>query len=102
MAGAMTAVTPGTWDYCSAVVPRQMRPRLVGDKIHKLAGVLPEDSVGFYRHLVTQWPEASSLVEGAAAPDESLYASAAQGAISPTTSHGCSISIRSPICPTIS
>ena len=38
--------------------------------------VLPEDSVGFYRHLVTQWPEASSLVEGAAAPDESLYASA--------------------------
>ena len=53
-----------------------MRPRLVGDKIHKLAGVLPEDSIGFYRHLVTQWPEASSLVQGAAAPDESLYASA--------------------------
>ena len=74
MAGAMTAVTPGTWDYLSLAVPSQMRPRLVGDKIHKLAGVLPEDSVGFYRHLITQWPEASSLVE-AAAPDESLYGS---------------------------
>ena len=76
MAGAMTAVTPGMWDSLSIVVPRQIRPRLVGDKIHKLAGVLPEDSIGFYRHLVTQWPEASSLVKGAAAPDESLYASA--------------------------
>jgi asparagine synthase (glutamine-hydrolysing) len=47
----------------------------VGDKIHKLAGVLPEDSRGFYRRLVTQWSEASHLVEGAIEPDESLYAS---------------------------
>jgi asparagine synthase (glutamine-hydrolysing) len=75
MAGAMTAVTPGMWDYVSRVVPRHMRPRLVGDKIHKLAGVLPEDSVGFYRRLITQWSEASYLVEGAAELDESLYAS---------------------------
>jgi asparagine synthase (glutamine-hydrolysing) len=74
IAGAMTAVAPDTWDSFSIIVPWQMRPRLVGDKIHKLAGVLPEDSIGFYRHLVTQWPEASSLVKGAAAPDESLYA----------------------------
>jgi asparagine synthase (glutamine-hydrolysing) len=75
MADAMTAVTPGMWDYVSRVVPGHMRLRLMGDKIHKLAGVLPEDSVGFYRHLVTQWSEASSLVEGAAEPDERLYAS---------------------------
>jgi asparagine synthase (glutamine-hydrolysing) len=76
IAGAMTAVTPGTWDSLAIILPRQVRPRLMGDKIHKLAGVLPEDSIGFYRHLVTQWPEASSLVKGAAAPDESLYATA--------------------------
>jgi asparagine synthase (glutamine-hydrolysing) len=74
MARAMTAVPPNSWDNCAILLPMQMRPRLVGDKIHKLAGVLPEDSIGFYRHLVTQWPEASSLVRGAAAPDESLYA----------------------------
>jgi asparagine synthase (glutamine-hydrolysing) len=42
-----------------------------------LAGVLPEDSVGFYRHLITQWPEASSLVRGAAAPDKSLVQASA-------------------------
>src|SRR3990170_2458082 len=76
MAGAMTAVTPGLWDSAFLVVPSRVRPRLVGEKIHKLAGVLLEDSVGFHRRLVTQWSEASHLVEGAAEPDESLYASA--------------------------
>jgi asparagine synthase (glutamine-hydrolysing) len=69
----MTAVAPGTWDYLSRAVPEQIRPRLVGDKIHKLAGVLPEDPVGFYRRLITQWSEASFLVEDADAPDDSLY-----------------------------
>ena len=34
----------------------------------------PRNSIGFYRHLVTQWPEASFLVKNAAAPDESLFA----------------------------
>jgi asparagine synthase (glutamine-hydrolysing) len=75
MVGAMTAVTPGTWDYVSLVVPTRMRPRLVGEKIHKLASILLEDPVGFHKRLITQWPEASHLVDGAAEPDESLYAS---------------------------
>jgi asparagine synthase (glutamine-hydrolysing) len=82
MAAAMTAVTPGTWDCVSRVVPEQVRPRLIGDKIHKLAGVLLEDSIGFYRHLVTQWPEASFLVAEASGPDETLYASAIRGRFS--------------------
>jgi asparagine synthase (glutamine-hydrolysing) len=73
MSGAITAIPPGTWDYVSLAVPSRVRPRLAGDKIHKLAGVLSEDSIGFYRRLITQWSEASSLVEGAAPPDEGLY-----------------------------
>ena len=72
----MTALSPGAWDSVSLMVPRRIRPRLVGDKIHKLAGVLPEDPIGFYRHLITQWPEASCLVAGAAEPDESLFGEA--------------------------
>jgi asparagine synthase (glutamine-hydrolysing) len=74
MGGAMAAVSPGLWDKFSKILPQQICPRLMGDKIHKLARVMPEDSIGFYRHLVTQWPEASFLVRGAAAPDESLFA----------------------------
>lgn len=74
MAGAMTAVPPGTWDSLSRVIPKPIRPRLVGDKIYKLAGVLPEDCIGFYRRLVTQWPEAPALVNGGAKLDENLFA----------------------------
>ena len=43
MAGAMTAVAPSLWDKFSIIVPRQIRPRLIGDKIHKLADVMPEE-----------------------------------------------------------
>jgi asparagine synthase (glutamine-hydrolysing) len=51
---------------------------LIADKFHKLADVLPEDSVGFYRRLTASWPEASSLVKGSSAPDEGLYSSELQ------------------------
>ena len=72
------ASTPGMWDGLSVRCQGGCAP-LMGDKIHKLAGVLSEDQIGFYRRLVTQWSEASSLVEGAGAPDESLYASVSSG-----------------------
>ena len=76
MAGAMTAITPSMWDLVARAVPNKMRPRLAGDKIHKLARVLPEDSIGFYRQLVTQLPVTTSLVHGAGEPDDSLYSKA--------------------------
>jgi asparagine synthase (glutamine-hydrolysing) len=76
MAGTMTAITPSMWDLVARVVPNKMRPRLAGDKIHKLARVLPEDSIGFYRQLITQWPATASLVHGAGEHDDSLYSKA--------------------------
>jgi asparagine synthase (glutamine-hydrolysing) len=74
IAAVITAVRPETWDSLALILPSQMRPRLMGEKMHKLADVLPEDSIGFYRHLVTQWAEAVSLVKDASALDESIYA----------------------------
>jgi asparagine synthase (glutamine-hydrolysing) len=71
MAGAMTSVKTGTWDSLATILPQGVRPRLVGDKIHKLASVLPEDSIGFYQRLVSQWPEAASLVRHASQSEES-------------------------------
>ena len=43
---------------CSATLPSRIRPRLAGEKMHKFAGVLPKDMVGFYQSLVTQCDEA--------------------------------------------
>jgi asparagine synthase (glutamine-hydrolysing) len=74
LAKGMTAVAPSAWDSFASMVPAKMRPRLFGDKVYKLASVLPVDSEGFYHHLITQWPEASSLAIGATLPDESPFA----------------------------
>ena len=39
-----------------------------GDKLHKLASVIPLDNVGIYRQLLSQWPDAYRAVPGANDP----------------------------------
>jgi asparagine synthase (glutamine-hydrolysing) len=72
LAASMTSVTPRIWDVIFCLVPSRLRPRLVGDKMHKLAGVLGEDAIGYYGRLVTQWSEAWLLVRGADEPRDTL------------------------------
>ena len=71
-ARALMAFPPAAWDQLFGLVPENRRPRLAGDKVHKLAGVLGEDDVGFYRELISQWDGAWSLVRGAARGNEIL------------------------------
>lgn len=58
-----------SWDTFAKMVPAQLRPRLMGDKIYKLAAVLkatnPQD---FYRLLVSQWNDPAALVLGEQEP----------------------------------
>jgi len=69
---ALTALPPPAWDKLFRLVPASARPRMAGDKIHKFAVVLAEDEMGYYRHLVSQWDGAWSLVKGAGEP-KGLY-----------------------------
>ncbi len=64
----LTALPPRVWDGIFSAVPASVRPRLAGDKMHKLAGVLPEDEIGFYCKLISQWDPAWVLVRGAREP----------------------------------
>ncbi len=64
LGGAISAVPPGVWDRIFLVLPRRLRPRLAGEKMHKLAQVLPKDALGFYQALVMQGDEAEMLVNG--------------------------------------
>jgi asparagine synthase (glutamine-hydrolysing) len=61
------------WDPLFDVVPARMRPRLPGDKLQKLAGVLGDDAVGYYRALLAQWTGAWSLVKGASRPEQAAF-----------------------------
>jgi asparagine synthase (glutamine-hydrolysing) len=69
---ALTALSPTSWSKLFGLVPASIRPRMIGDKLHKLAIVLGENEMGYYRHLVSQWDGAWRLVKGAAEP-KGLY-----------------------------
>ena len=64
LGGAITAIPPGVWDRIFLGLPKRMRPRLAGEKMHKFAAVLPKDALGFYQALVTQGDDAELLVNG--------------------------------------
>ena len=68
LAQAITSLSPAKWDALFRLLPAGVRPRMAGDKAHKLALVLAEDEMGYYRHLVSQWDDAWRLVKGAKEP----------------------------------
>jgi asparagine synthase (glutamine-hydrolysing) len=70
---AIGAVPPATWDRLFEAVPAGVRPRLAGEKLQKLAGVLSDEPSGYYRSLVAQWPGAWSLVKGAKPLDQPAF-----------------------------
>jgi asparagine synthase (glutamine-hydrolysing) len=68
-AAALTAVGPRAWDrmasIATGVLPRRARPRLVGERLHKLARLLRAgNTAARYRTLMSAWDEPESLVPG--------------------------------------
>lgn len=66
----LTAVSQDQWDHLfraiTPIVPRKLRQRLPGDKIHKLAGILSSDSPdSMYYSLISNWKNPVELVPGA-------------------------------------
>ena len=71
IAAAITSIPPGMWDRLFRTLPERVRPRLAGEKMHKLAAVLPQDRAGFYESLVAQGEGTDELVLGAGKPKAS-------------------------------
>lgn len=70
---ALTRVSPQEWDrwgnWLAPLLPRTLRIPTVGDKLHKLAEVLPAiDQADMYRRLVSQHRSPESLVIGGSEP----------------------------------
>lgn len=68
LGAAITAVPINNWDRWSGVLPRLCGIPMLGDKAHKLAHRLTTvDGIDdLYRSLVTEWPDKTPLVKGAA------------------------------------
>jgi len=73
LAHMVRRLPPSMWDRLFDAVPARVRPRHPGDKLHKLAGVLSTDAMGYYRSLLAQWADAWSLVKDASQPEHAAF-----------------------------
>jgi asparagine synthase (glutamine-hydrolysing) len=56
MARMIKALPADQWSRLLSIIPASVRPRQAGDKMHKIAGILPLDGeTELYRQLVTHW-----------------------------------------------
>lgn len=65
MAAAMTSLSPGRWQALAGVLPDRIRPRAMGEKLHKLAPLLQLSEQEQYRRIVSHWDDPVSIVIGA-------------------------------------
>lgn len=77
LARGLISMSPDTWNRLSGSVmgllPVHLRHANVGDKLHKLAGVLEIDnSAALYRRLVSHWHDPAAIVLGSAEPSTML------------------------------
>jgi|SRR5450432_96809 len=74
LSGAIRATSPGTIDLLFAAVrpllPKSMRFSAVGDRAHKLAGLLnSQNPADIYLHALSHWPRPADMVLGSHEPD---------------------------------
>ncbi len=62
---AIQLLSVGAWDKLLSPLPRRLRPRHVGDKIHKAAGILALDGTeNMYRGMIAQWSDPRDAAPG--------------------------------------
>ncbi len=73
LANALRALSADRWTSLFGVLPRNLRPSMAGDKLHKLASVIELDGAdSIYRRLVTHW-EPSTVMLNATEPHGPLW-----------------------------
>lgn len=62
-AAAAESLSVGSWDLLAKLLPTARRPRMFGDKMHKLATVFRQpDENAIYRRLVSQWDNPTEFI----------------------------------------
>tara|TARA_R110002096_G_scaffold16898_2_gene57717 strand:+ start:50468 stop:52330 length:1863 start_codon:yes stop_codon:yes gene_type:complete len=65
-AKSITGLAPRDWDRITQLIPKAVRPPLLGMKLHKVASVMAmDDQAALYRRLASLWPNPNELVLGA-------------------------------------
>lgn len=66
LARIIRTLPPQRWQALLGPIPARMRPRAVGEKLHKLAPLLSLSEQEQYRRVVSQWDDPDALVIGGA------------------------------------
>ncbi len=67
LAMALRLPPPRAWDLAGMLVPAKRRPKMLGDRVHKLAHAIEaRDAAHLYRTLISQWPHPERLMPGVA------------------------------------
>ena len=61
LSNLMQAVSPELWDRLFGLLPKRIEVKNAGDKLHKLASVIPLDNIGIYRQLLVSGPMHTNL-----------------------------------------
>jgi asparagine synthase (glutamine-hydrolysing) len=64
MARSLKALPPDRWQALFNPLPARLRPRSIGEKLHKLAPLLELDEADQYRRVCSAWPNPDELVIG--------------------------------------
>jgi asparagine synthase (glutamine-hydrolysing) len=76
---AAECLSIASWDRLAKLIPSSRRPRMLGDKMHKLAAVFRQkDQDGIYRRLVSQWEDPGSLLLSGSEPVGEAWRTAEQ------------------------
>ena len=63
---SITALSPHSWNRLSGLLPQKFRQRILGERMHKLAGMLGVDShAEMYRQQVSTWKDTTKIMTGA-------------------------------------
>jgi asparagine synthase (glutamine-hydrolysing) len=64
MARGMTMISPDAWQSLSGMLPARIRPRMLGEKLHKLAPLLALEGREQYRRVTSHWENPESVAIG--------------------------------------
>lgn len=62
LSSIMQSLSPTSWDRLFAIIPKGMRPRQAGEKMHKLAALLKLPEIDRYTQYTSQWSNAADYL----------------------------------------
>jgi asparagine synthase (glutamine-hydrolysing) len=72
-AGMLHMLPPAAWDACGKIIPASKRPAHFGDRLHKLADLLPGKQDDFFQRTLSHWDTPAAIARHGAELNTVLF-----------------------------